>query len=630
MITLGDMVVKIIGDTTGLSNSLTDSQKKMVSFGINAAAVVAAVTQITKVIINATKDYIAYGSAIYDASKRTGLSTDAIQKWKYIAEQSGTTLEAITTSVAFLTRGLDTNAEAFKQLGIETKKQDGTFRSTTDIYDDTIAALSEMENETERNQMAFKLLGRGAQSLIPILNEGASGIEKLSNEAKNLGIILDTKTISNAKALGDATYALKASMQAAKNVMVNDMAPALIQIADYLKGQIEISIRAREEWDAYQKAAKGQGQTLDELSAAIKGTEKETTRLNEALKYKSRLDPKTIETLEAQLAATKALEISLRAQAVALASGTRANELGTEASRKKAEADALAAKQAEISAIAAQKKVDALAAERVALLVLAKAEREAYLDHLDLLDKREARQKAHSDKIIANDAAEKAALIANAKAYAETYTKLIANISTVSKSIFSQLGTDLANQELSWKSMGTAAIKSIGAIISAIGDQLAAKAAARYIEAIAALASVIYAPEAPGLFSSAALLSGGAAGAWTAGSLLQAVSLASGGIASSPMLAMIGDNSRYPEVVAPLSPDVFAGIADGILYALASRSRPAGVTESTSMAARSSSMNSSSSINLNVGTLIADDAGMRILERTLRKFGLQEDLRVGA
>jgi tape measure domain-containing protein len=52
-------------------------------------------------------------------------------------------------------------------------------------------------------------------------------------------------------------------------------------------------------------------------------------------------------------------------------------------------------------------------------------------------------------------------------------------------------------------------------------------------------------------------------------------SLASGGVASSPTLAQIGDNSLYPEMVAPLSPSFFANIGDGILGALAARSSQA-------------------------------------------------------
>lgn len=109
-----------------------------------------------------------------------------------------------------------------------------------------------------------------------------------------------------------------------------------------------------------------------------------------------------------------------------------------------------------------------------------------------------------------------------------------------------------------------------------------------------------------------------------------AASLASGGIASGPTLAVVGDNPYADEMVAPLTPDTFRGFADGLLAALSERSRPAGVTEATVSAATvSGSSGAGSTVNLHVGTLIADDAGMRKLNRELRKFGLQENVRTG-
>ena len=100
--------------------------------------------------------------------------------------------------------------------------------------------------------------------------------------------------------------------------------------------------------------------------------------------------------------------------------------------------------------------------------------------------------------------------------------------------------------------------------------------------------------------------------------------------ANNPTLAVIGDNTRYNEVVAPLSPDTFAKIADGILVALASRARPSGVTEST---AGSSSMYSGSSggagITVNAGVIVANDAGLRAFARVITPYLQAESVRIG-
>lgn len=358
MANLGDMVISIVGDTTGLNKSLTDSQKKMAAFGVNVAAVTAAIIQMGKRLADATKEYADYGSLIDDASKRTGLSTDAIQEWKYIAEQAGTTLEAVTGSVGMMTRGLETNRAEFERLGIETKNIDGSFRSTTDIFNDTVLTLSAMKDETARDQAAFKLLGRSAQSLIPILKDGEAGINAMKEEARGLGIIIDKETITKADALGDAMLALNTSMKAAKLVIINDFAPALLEIALQFKDVIDKTISYRKELDAYKSAMQGTKLTQSQLTDAIRGTMTETKNLESAI---ANLEPgyeSQRAELEKQLAASKALEQSLRAQAKALASAAESNRLGTEASRKKAEADAAQAEQAATAARLAQEQVE--------------------------------------------------------------------------------------------------------------------------------------------------------------------------------------------------------------------------------------------------------------------------------
>lgn len=101
--------------------------------------------------------------------------------------------------------------------------------------------------------------------------------------------------------------------------------------------------------------------------------------------------------------------------------------------------------------------------------------------------------------------------------------------------------------------------------------------------------------------------------------------------ANNPTLAVIGDNTRYNEVVAPLSPDTFAKIADGILVALASRARPSGVTENTVGASTMYGPGSSSgsSMTVNAGIIVANDAGLRAFARVITPYLHEESVRIG-
>lgn len=569
MASLGDMVVRIVGDTTGFTKSLTETNKKMLAFGVNATAVIAVVAKIGQTVVKAAKEFSDYGSAIFDASEKTGLSTDAIQEWKFIAEQTGTTLESVTGAVGMMTRGLQTNAETFAKLGIELKNADGSFRSTTDIFNDTVATLSAMSDETERDQLAFKLLGRSAQSLIPILNAGASGIESMRDEAHRLGIVLDNEVITNADELGDATDALKAAFTAAKNNMINELAPALIKITNFLADQIAKTLDAKSAWEQLERAKKGEVQTESELNLALKAAVSETERLTKALAYRSQLDAETVRLMEQQLVDAKLLEDSIRKQVVAQASWAAATARGTAELKKRAEADAAAAAEAqrlaeeaakrEATRVEQEKLAIAAAEERIAAEVrLKQVISDGRAEIFEQIEEYEAKQvvvqRETMTKTLDGLADVRKGTLNTLTELGNAWESTFKNIESVTKPIFERLGEDLYKNELSWKSLGTVAINAIGGIVSALGDELAAKAAAATVEAFAALASVITAPLAPGLFARAGILAGGAGAAWAAGGALKAVQLADGGVVmpkSGGTLAQIAEAGQ-PEAVIPL------------------------------------------------------------------------------
>jgi len=315
--TLGDMVVRIVGDATGLDKTLTTSQKKMASFAVNAAAVVAVAVQLGKTFAKVVTSVAEYGSTIDDASMRTGLSTDAIQEYKYIAEQVGTTLESVTGAVGMMTRGLDTNKAKFAELGVQLNNADGSFRTTTEIFNDTISKLSSMSDETERDKMAFQLLGRSAQTLIPILKQGAGGIESLKKEAYDLGIILDEKAIKNADALGDSLLALKSSARGLGQALITDITPALNNLVRGLTDFISNVLNTKKQLEAFKNAQSEQPKTLTDVRLALSGVNTELKKQRALLKSSSNPDrilnaQTEIARLEKMQTGLKSLEKELR------------------------------------------------------------------------------------------------------------------------------------------------------------------------------------------------------------------------------------------------------------------------------------------------------------------------------
>ena len=279
MESLGEMVVKIIGDNSQLDSAIDQSKTKTNQFAeilaeggplgkgiLQAGAmltklatnplvmVTAAVTFAIKTFIDFTKELVEYGAQIQETSERTGLSTKSLQEYKYIAEQTGGSLETITSAVKMMTRGLETNKDTFAKLGIQIKDSGGQFLSTTDIFDNTLKVLGDMTNDTERTNIALKLFGRGALDMVPLLKEGSKGIEELKNKAHDLGLVLSDETIVNAHDFEKATNSLKATWKAYTMSLVSDSLPALKAIADALLNNAKIAASGKEYTAIFQTA----------------------------------------------------------------------------------------------------------------------------------------------------------------------------------------------------------------------------------------------------------------------------------------------------------------------------------------------------------------------------------------
>jgi hypothetical protein len=121
-----------------------------------------------------------------------------------------------------------------------------------------------------------------------------------------------------------------------------------------------------------------------------------------------------------------------------------------------------------------------------------------------------------------------------AKEY-EGYAKIALD---ASKSVITTMAADLAMGQESWKGLGTAAIRAVGRIISALGDMAAVQAAIELGKWIASW--FLNAPAA----AAAAQYTLGAAAAWTAGAALQAITLHEGGSFTVPQ--------GYPDDSFPL------------------------------------------------------------------------------
>ena len=198
------------------------------------AAVAAAIVKVEKAMISMTKESAAFADNIITLSMQTGQSTQQLQEFAYASELIDVSVDTLQGSLTKLTNNMqDTmngtgNAKAsFEALGVSVTNADGSMRSANDVFYETIDALGQVKNETERDAMAMDIFGRSAQDLNPLIIQGSKTLKAYADEAHNMGYVLDDEALSALGAVDDAYQRLQKTQEGVKNQLAVEFAPYL-------------------------------------------------------------------------------------------------------------------------------------------------------------------------------------------------------------------------------------------------------------------------------------------------------------------------------------------------------------------------------------------------------------------
>ena len=176
-------------------------------------------------------------------SKQTGFTTEELQMMQYAADRIDVSMEDITGAMKKFKTKIDPSNKALQQLGVTVTEANGELRYGTDVFWDAIEALSGIENETERDQIAMDLFGKSADSLAGIIDDGGQALFEYGQEAEDLGLILGQDTLDELNATNDTIDQMKAQIAGIVAVIgskvVPVVAPIVEQIADLISNVAE-------------------------------------------------------------------------------------------------------------------------------------------------------------------------------------------------------------------------------------------------------------------------------------------------------------------------------------------------------------------------------------------------------
>lgn len=152
-------------------------------------------------------------------AKQSGFSTEFLQEFSYAADLIDVSLDSVVSAAQKMKKNMVSTSSdvqaAWQRLGISVYDSTGQLRDVDGVFYDLIGNLSLIENETERDTLAMTLLGRGADELAGIIDDGGAAFRELAQEAQDMGLVLSQDALDGANAFNDGLDRVKAQASAA-------------------------------------------------------------------------------------------------------------------------------------------------------------------------------------------------------------------------------------------------------------------------------------------------------------------------------------------------------------------------------------------------------------------------------
>jgi hypothetical protein len=128
--------------------------------------------------------------AMNDLAQKTGVSVEALARFKKAASVSGTDLEGVSKALVKLSKGMydaattgkGPAAEAFKTLGISATDASGKLKTSEQVMLEVANRFKTMPDGAEKTAIALQLFGKAGADMIPMLNMGGDAIDKMSTK----------------------------------------------------------------------------------------------------------------------------------------------------------------------------------------------------------------------------------------------------------------------------------------------------------------------------------------------------------------------------------------------------------------------------------------------------------------
>ena len=215
-------------------------------------------------LVSVAKAGLEYASSLGEVASQLGVTTKALQEYRYAATQAGIDQGEMDQALAQLTKRLGAAANgakaptaALEKLGVSLRDANGRVIDAGEAIPLIAEGLKGLASPAERAAVLVDLFGKAGQKLAPLLEGGAAGVNNLRNAAHELGIVLSDEQIQKADDTADKLAAMKQVLEARIAGAVADNADAILALVDALVKLVSAAGNAVSAWNKWRNAVGG-------------------------------------------------------------------------------------------------------------------------------------------------------------------------------------------------------------------------------------------------------------------------------------------------------------------------------------------------------------------------------------
>jgi len=243
---IGGLFVSLDLNFAKFTEGLDKSRTKATTFGVAVGTVMANIaTSFASMAGQAAASLPRLVSADIDVAdqlnktaQKTGIAVESLSALKHAAELADLPFEALTVGVGRLSkqmaevqRGGDVAERVFNTMGIAALDSTGKLRPIESVLGDVAERFKNMQDGAGKSALALQIFGKAGLEMIPFLNQGRAGLAAMTEEARKLGIVINTETAQRAERFNDNLQNLQAAVRGVGVQLASALLPQLEKLS---------------------------------------------------------------------------------------------------------------------------------------------------------------------------------------------------------------------------------------------------------------------------------------------------------------------------------------------------------------------------------------------------------------